>query len=182
MTYGIIRGVQETLRNTLADCYQWQHWQGNNFSRSQALARIYVNALPPPPNGSPTHSLEQLNILRPFALVYTDPDGGFVVNREAVAGGFCAQGKLVVCIEQQIPDSILNDVAAVDDAMLEDLELLISSGNAEEPGLVELADLGGYLIPHRIAITGPVRTDFEDLADLGEAQRVWLEITWGFGR
>jgi len=180
MPNGIIRGVEDALAQTLAACHAWQHWQGANLNSTQALARIYRNALPKPVSGGASHTLAELQALRPFILIYTDTDGGFVMDREAASSGYDQSGKVIACIEQDVPEALLDDPAGVDDAIQADLELLLRSEDPNEPGLAELADLPGKFIPRRIVVIGPVRTAEEDLAEMGDAQRVWLEITWGF--
>lgn len=177
---GIIDGVHDALRETLADCYAWQNWQGNSFTRAQALARIYQHALPKPASGGATHTLAELQALRPFMLIYTEPEGGFVMTRDADGLGYDQRGRMIVMIEQDIPEDSLDDPSAIDADLYSDLGTLIRSQNTNQPGLAELADVAGNFICRRVETMGPVRTEEEDVHELGEAQRVWLLIDWGF--
>lgn len=179
MADGIIQDVQESLRGTLAACYAWQNWQGNAWTEAQALARIYHDALPAPAASSEAHTLSELKALRPFALIYTEPDWGFRMRREAAGMGYDQAGTIIVCIEQDIPESIIDDPAEIDLQFRKGLGNLLRSGNVNQPGLAELADIPGEFVARDVRVYGPVRTEEQDVGTLGDAQRVWLEITWG---
>lgn len=176
---GIIHCPLETARTTLSKCTAWQTWQGNAWSEADALARIYIDALPPPANNAVEHSLEELKEYRPYIVVTDAVEGGFTIFKNASGGGFSQGGMIVVEINQDEPDDIATDYAEVRKQMRIGMGKLLRSLDINNPGLAELAETPGCLFWRRANVVGPVRTEEAELARLGDAQRAWIEIHWG---
>lgn len=182
MTAGWIRNTAALAAATLSRCHAFQHWQGNTWTESQALARIYHHALPPPADGR-QHTLAEMEALRPFALIWTEGVDGLEVFRDTAGPDWAprASGHLVICLEQSVPDADLNDPAKVERDFETTVGLIMGSGNASQPGLYELSGNPGELPATRLVYRGSARTPQEELQDIGDAQRAWLDIYWTMG-
>jgi hypothetical protein len=170
----------ETLRNTLAKCYFWQNWPGVDGTEEDALARIYIDALPIPAGEAVNHSREELEGYRPYILLRdSDVGGGFSMVKIASGGGFTQHGVITVEINQNEDIEISPDHAEVRKRIRVNAGKLVRSGNINQPGLAELAETPGNLALHRVDFAGSARTEEEETAKLGDAQRMWLDVHWG---
>jgi hypothetical protein len=182
MTLGWIRNTANLAAATLSRCHAIRTWQGNNWTEAQALARIYHHALPPPGN-SREHTLAELTALRPFVLLYTEQQDGLDLNRDTAGTDWAprASGHMVACFEATIPSIDLADPSKVMRDFEQFLGLVIGTGNTNQPGLYELFGQPGELAGTRVVYRGSVRTEPEDVADLGDCLRGWLDLYWTMG-
>lgn len=166
-TDGPILHAQEVLKSTLEAC---AHFSG--------VITAYHGALPPPAGGAPYHDLAALQDFRPYAIISTPP-AGFEAWKDADGETFVCGGEMEVEITRDVPANIAGDPAEVDRDFLRLLGLIIGTGDGNSPGLFELVDRPGMLPVRSVGLMGPARTDEQDLAELGDAQRAWLTIRWG---
>jgi hypothetical protein len=176
---GVMHCVLETAKTTLGKCRAWQTWTGVGGTEAAALARIYLDALPKPASNAETHTLAELQSYRPYIILTDGTDGGFTMLKHAVGGGFSQKGMIMAEINADVPTNIANDLAAVRRAFRISLGNLLRSDDIANPGLAELAETPGCLAINRVEVIGPARTSEEDISELGDAQRAWLEIHWG---
>ncbi|MEM9588513.1 MAG: hypothetical protein AAGA03_14610 [Planctomycetota bacterium] len=175
---GVIQCVQDSLRELIADCHAWQNWQGNTWTREQALAHLYHDALPPPPPKQEAYTIQQLEKLRPFAIISTQAFDGYQVDIDAEFD-FRASGSLHLCIEQDRPADLDKDPAEVDRQAKENIGKLIYSDDPATPGIVNLAQNRMRLT--RISVSGPLLPDPEELKEYGDrCQWIQLAINWRF--
>ena len=176
---GCISLPEEILRASLADCYYFRRWQGAAWSQAEALARIYPDALPPPTADGFT--LAELTALRPFVLLWTEPQAGFRLHHDSSGSDFFYNhsGKLSLLFEQAVPDAIKDDPAEVDRRFKNEVGLMICSRDGDKPGLCELSGQGGYLAIEELVAYGPFRSAQDDLATDGDTQQFLVEIKWG---
>ena len=103
---GSISLAQEHLRQTLAHSASWQAECNCAGDAAAAAERIYPNGLPKPENGE-THTKQELQSYRPYAIVYTAEKDGF--RKTADAGGthfyYNPSGQLMVRINREAPEA-----------------------------------------------------------------------------
>lgn len=165
--------AQENLRVTLAASSAFRSLvKATGVSaNAQALARIHHDALPPSRIG-PEHSLAELEVYRPCALLWQDPRGGF--------------GRRLVATNSTIDFGVLMMRIAAD------VDREISENHQEAyvrfqnviggiiDDLVALAGQAGYLAITQISVeSGPYRTHPDEYDTVGDCQFCDLRIAWG---
>lgn len=178
---GVIARVKELFRDTIATTTAFRTWEGNSWSVEQAKARIYYDALPPPAQNQPNHSLAELRSYRPFCLVSKPPDIGLTMAHVANGGSnrFVPHGTLIACFERDVPPGYEHDPGEVDRQMENMIGLLLSSGDSASPGLIELAGKPNYLNITHIAEAGPFRAGLDEVPGYGDYQRHFVQVEWG---
>lgn len=165
----------------LRDCYWWRRLAdaNNAWSEAEAAAHIHYDALPPPSPG-PDHSLSELQAARPFALLWSDAAAGMRL-RNSTAGYCCylPSGVIVIQIEMAVPANIAANPTAVAEDVSRKLGRIMTTGNAEQPGLMELSGLAGYLPINELQLYGYLRTDAKAARDLGDCVVAELQLNWG---
>lgn len=165
-TNGAIYQAQVVFKADLEAC--------TNFAGITA----YHGALPKPAGNNASHTLAELQALRPYAIVST-PTEGFRAIKDASGDAMVFGGRLDLEITRDTPAGMIDDPAACDADFLKLVGKIIATGDPDNPGLAELSENVGTLPINSIRVLGPARTDERDLAELGDAQRIWLSITWG---
>lgn len=170
----MIQEAQEIARQTLAASAAFQSLVGAGNATDAAL-RIYHDELPRPASGLSEHSLDELNILRPCAIIYTATGpSGFVSVRDAMGDVDCwhNSGTIVIVIMRNVPIADKNDLSLVDTAFRTIAGTIVSE-------LIEISETASYLACDRIEAMGPYRTDIKDLKSIGDAQSYELIVSWG---
>jgi len=179
---GPIAIAKERLKDSIANTTAFRTWDGNNWSVDQAKRRIYFDALPPPANNKQAHTLEELNNYRPFCLVYKPPDQGCLTLHHVANGGhnqFSPSGVLIARFERLVPSRMTNDPGEAGRTFENFIGQLLKSDDSNNPGLVELAGLAGYLNIRKIEDEGPFRSETDDQPAIGDCQWYYLIIEWG---
>lgn len=170
---GSITLAETLLAATLAACARWQAMCGASDAAA-ALAHIYFDALPPPPDRRDAYSLLELEQLRPYILVYTDEETGLAATH--IASGrrrqFAASGQLKFCLETSVPAVIAHDPAEVDRRIKNDAGVLIDE-------LLALAGEAGYLAIDSLTVTGPLRAAEDEATGKGDYQQMQFAVEWG---
>ena len=163
------------LRAALADSATFRTWVGAGGAnvQAQALARIHYTDLPEPDDGG-EHTLEQLQKLRPYCIVWSDDDG---YSAEATAGGarpyYTDAGSVVAQFVQDVPD----ELAA---ASQEILVRFCNTIGAIIDELKVLAGSAGYLAWHRVSKSKePARSHPSEHAAIGDIVFCELVFEWG---
>ena len=168
---GCISLACENLRKTLADAAAFRTWTGA-ANQSQALARIYRTALPPPSDNKNAYSLTELQTLRPHVIVWTERYGN---NATAVSDcfEFSESGEFGLRFTQDVDPAIANDPAEIQLRWENSLGTIFDDMRA-------LAGTAGYL-----AITGfewdgeLTHTGKKDLPQKGDAIVAQVSMSWG---
>lgn len=178
---GVIAIAKERFRDAIATCTAFRTWDGENWSIAQAKEHIYYDALPPPGRRTEAHSLEALQALRPFCLIYKPADFGVRLHQVAVGGSnrFSPSGTLIARFERNVPAEQAQDPGEVDRKFENMMGALLSTGDANNPGLAELAGLAGYLNIRQIDEAGPFRSTEDERPTLGDCQWYYLQVEWG---
>lgn len=176
---GIIAKAKERFRTSLANCYYLQRWQSNLWTATQLQRRIYLDALPPPPNNSDEYTREELEKLRPYVLVYKS--GAVELELAAAPAGYTIRGQMTAMLEQHVPHDVAGDPGELDRRFENLVGRVIATFNDSEPGLVELSKISeqGYLHIHQISDDGPYRVQAQQVESLGDHQRYYIDVTWG---
>ncbi len=174
---GLLLDPQDCLRRMVSRCVALQTWQGNTFSQSQLLARVYLDTIPEPANGS-VHTLEELKTLRPFALIGVSGDSPIELLRDAMGGGcsFTAKGSLMIMLEQ---DAIDGTESQIDREFLTTIESFLQTGSTVQPGLIDQLDQADSIAIQRITCEGIFRVQPEEEVSKGIAQRAYFRVEWG---
>lgn len=175
---GCITKAEQLLRDSLAACTTFQTWVGATTA-ADAAEHIYLEALPPDDIYSDRHEVERLIARRPFAQIWTSETDGLSINRIASPNATSASGTMYLRLERNVPEDIRHDYAEVDRTFKNTIGLILSSGDAGNPGLSELSSIAGYLDWVVLTIKQWTRTTNDDLPTLGDAQMAEIEIQWG---
>ena len=164
---GPISLAESVLRTTLADCTHFRSWVGA-ANQAQALDRIYLDGLPPPANNADSHTLSELQALRPFAVIYTEEQRGWRTRQNAAGTRhwFIHSGSLTVRFEQDSPSDALDDPGELDRRFRNTIGQIVSTEDDANPGLLELAGTPGYLAITGIEASGPFRSDDDQVPDV----------------
>lgn len=168
-------------RDMLRDAYWWRRLADPNAAWDQATAQahIYFDELPHASPG-PDHSLAELQLLRPFAIIWADISGGS--RWESQTGDFCCaitSGVIVIQLELAVPAEIANDSHAVAVDINRKLGRILRTCDANEPGLLDLSGRPGYLPITAAKISGTIRTDRKAVIEIGDCVSAEIELTWG---
>jgi len=166
---GCLALAKDTLKATLGDCASFRTWVGASGDdvQAQALNRIHKDDLPPPEDSN-VYTLAELQALRPFAIIYTA--GGFRKEYDASPAEFENTGTLAVLLEQDVPERIKNDPAAIAD----EFETVIGQIMDD---LCALVDQAGYLTITAINLPEEwVRSDPKSEPDFGDAAMAMLFV------
>lgn len=168
---GSLMKAQDNLRTLLSNVGAFQTWVGA-ANATEALDHIYHSALPPPANGN-VHTLAELQGYRPYALIGTSPDEGYIWEIESVGSGNFGleRGTLMVLLVQDVPSLIAADPSAVDVAFLTTIGDIID-------GLVNDNGVDAFFNFNRIAMSGPERAHEDEAVNLGDFEEAQLLIEW----
>lgn len=173
---GSLSLAKKHLIDTLANVAAFQSFVGA-ADATEALARIYRAALPPPADNAESYSPAELANYRAYALVWTDEEEGF--QRVAVARSdhhdANESGRFTLRLVRTIPAEIVGDP--------DECELTFDNAIGQIiDGLFELAGLSGYLAIDTIAISGGPFVNHPDIMPTqGDHQSVELGIDWSAG-
>lgn len=174
---GPISEAIELLRQTLGASATFRTWT-STATQEDAEAKIYKGALPKPVSGKYAHTLAELQTLRPYAIIFEQPEEGFQVRATALSGSrdFVASGSFGILLEWDIPSDISDDPA----------EIAIQFRNTYG-GIIDdmagLASVAGYLDINEMAVEdGPWRSHEDDLEMYGDVKIVMLRVSWGISQ
>lgn len=176
---GPIATVEERLATSLATCHYFRELV-DAVDVSEALESIHYDVLEPPENKE-TYTTEELDDLRPFAVISTEPEAGCVFGHDATSSSFrfSQSGVLWLHLEKAIDVDDLGNPAEYLRKWKNELGQIIKSGDGNQPGLLELAGVASYLAIRRVHLLGPFVGDEND--EPGKGNYVWasLRIEWG---
>ena len=146
---------QDSLRTTLSYCKYFQTWSGA-ANQAAALAKIHNYDLTAPTGNADTHTLAALQALRPFAAVFTEPQGGLTISKDSggASFGYSTRGNLVCWLEDDITSQQAADIPALDRTIQNAVGKIIASADLDNPGLLELAGQAGYLAIREMTVYG----------------------------
>lgn len=166
-----IQNVQNLAATTLADCVAFQDFVGAADSTA-ALLRIHHDAFPPPE--ADKYTREELEDVRPCALIYTPDSQGYVTEYDATDAHWRTHGIIYFVLYRTVPANIADDPGEVATSFREIVSDLI----------VELQEKGNEadcLIVRKIIANGPFRNDPTKINDEGDEQAYELIVEWGVG-
>lgn len=170
---GGITLAEENLARTLAACARFQTWCGV-ANETAALARIHFDALPVPENQRSVLSRDQIEGLRPFALIGTNPQGGYSRGRVATET-YAEAGSLTIVLEENVPERLAHDDAAAARAFKNMLGVILGE-------LLALAYEPTYLAIDQVTLQGPLRCHPDDVVGQGDHQFAGLAVSYGVGQ
>ncbi len=170
---GAITPKEDLLQNTLAGLSKMQAWLGVSDSTS-AKNKIFIGDLPPPPSGCEVYEPEDLVGLRPFAVLYTEPQAGFRAMRDAIGLSFhfAEGGRLVIMFEQEVDASLRHNLAEVRRRFMNSLGEIAYE-------LLGVAGLADKLAITKLTVFGPYRGDDDDIQGQGDPIIGYFDIEWG---
>jgi hypothetical protein len=167
-------------RQMLAACHYWRRLaDGEPWTEAESLAHVHLDALPPPAAGG-EHTREELEALRPFAIVSLGEDEA--VHFDLDSSGNCCVGmggSVDVYIELPVPAELRDTPSALAADVYQRIGRVLRTANAAEPGLVELAGLPGYLALRRATMRAYYRTTRQERHEIGDATCVHMTLMWG---
>lgn len=171
---GPVAEAIELLRHTLGASATFRTWT-STATQEDAEAKIHKDAIPNSASGKYDHTLAELQALRPYAILFEQPEEGFVVRAAALSGSrdFVASGAFSILLEQDIPSNISNDPA----------EIAIQFRNTYG-GIIDdlagLASVAGYLDINEMAVEeSQFRSPKKERVVYGDVVIVFLRVAWG---
>lgn len=189
---GIIYAPQVLLAKTLADCTEFRNLVGAT-THAEAFARIWHESIPESADyASDSFSLEALQALRPFALIYTvDTDGASLSRQAMTPGGWSDSGVLRIMIEINTPEELEDSPVLLDQLMKQILSRIIRRPSDETSGqFFGLSNLShstnetdgySYLAADQIAFRGYYRADYIAIPAQGDHLYGYIEVRYGQG-
>ena len=169
---GCISLAENHLKTMLADSTEFRTWV-EAIDQASALDDIYIEALPAPADKR-VHTLVELTALRPYAIIWTDPEDGFSMSHVATSStfDFSEAGVLMMRFIDDVLPSIETDPAEIALRFKNHIGLILDDFKS-------LAGLGTYLAIDRVGIDlGPYRSDEDDQGTQGDYVGVDLRVEW----
>lgn len=128
------------------------------------------------PRVGEAYSEDELATLRPFAILFTEPEEGFVATSIASseAFDFAGSGRMIAVLEQDIPREIDRDKGEIDRRVKNAIGLIIDE-------LCDRSGKAGFLAFHRVSFTGPARVDRDEKQSLGGGDAIGCELRFEWG-
>lgn len=170
---GGIRGAVDRLIDMLGRC------DAMTSLVADWPTRIYLDALPPRTGGG-EYSRNELESLRPFAIVWPDDvDGLRLRRRTAGIGCPSTAGRIIAQIEIPTPSNLAADPTALGRHVQRLMGRVAHTGSLAAPGLWDLSHASGSLPIDEIDVTGYHRTDPRQMNDVGDCLVFELAVRWG---
>lgn len=166
----MIQDAQDILETTLANSATFRTFVGA-ANVAEARQRIHHDYIPD--REGEAYTPEELSAIRPCALIYTLPSGGFTTQRDASGtNNWATSGRLVCVLMRDTPESGSNSDV--------DVGFRTIAGNIMSD-IINLSEdaADSFLAATRIVADGPFRTEESDLDELGDRQAFELIIDWG---
>lgn len=170
---GGITAAEENLKATLAASARFRTWAKNAATAAIAAQRIYIDDLPEPPSDQDGYTAEQISGLRPFAIIRTEPKGGYAKARVGTAA-YAEAGKLHIILEENVDPSMADNVALLERTFKNTLGTILDE-------LLDLAYQGGYLAIDLITFHGPGRCSENEATGEGDHHFALFEVQYGVG-
>lgn len=169
---GRIQNPQNLLRVTLSYSAAFQDFVSAADS-DEAILKIYHDELPKPSVGR-VHTLAEITALRPCAIIFTETDAGWTIERDAMADVGCwhPYGILHLLLFRNVPEADKDDLGKCDTDFRTTVGLIVDN-------LIDMSETAGRLAIDKITARGPFRTDVKELKSIGDAQVYELIINWG---
>ena len=170
----------QAAKRQLRDCYWFRRLadEFNAWDESTAESHIYFDELPPSASGQ-THTRGELELLRPFALIWLDPQNGMSIENETAGGCWTTRGIITILIEIEVPEQMQWDPDNLAVWLHQRLGRIIRTGSYDQPGLADLSLIPGYLPFNRIQFRGYVRADSATAVTQGDCVICEIEAEWG---
>ena len=179
MAGALITALNE-VRTLLSKCYWWQNADPSNVrNETEALAAIYVDALPKNPTGEATYSKEELAALRPYAIVERSPGDGFHAIAQSSAGCHNYRGHHVLTLRISTPDDLVDDEHALGLYVEDLIDKIIKTGDSEKPGLLDLGVPPDRLMIRELKADVYFRVAEEDREEHGDFVWIEFDLWWG---
>lgn len=164
--------AEQHLANMLADAPAFRALASGVTTAEQAHARmIHYDALPPPEGDQAVHTPDELNKLRPFAILFTAEQNGYRRRRTAT-GCFVESGQIVLHLECNIPAALASDRS-------EALRRFKNSLGAILDDLEPLTEQAGYLAANAFDVQ-MLALEAEDAIPMnGDNVFAIVTIPWG---
>jgi hypothetical protein len=169
---GPISLAEEYLKTQLANVAAFQTFV-SAANAAAALLSIYNDALPAPAAANGVYTKAELVALHPYAVVETDPEGGYEMTFAAMGSGgheYLDSGRIILRMVRIVPA----------DTSIQDAERGWKNTVGQiMDGLFDLAGGAGYLAITGIALVGLHRFHPDDEVDMGDAQGATIAVDWG---
>jgi hypothetical protein len=165
--------VEDNLRRTLADCARFRTW-AKASNQAQALARIYIDDLPEPPDDRDSYTSEEIIALRPFAIIQTAMRAGYSRGRLAT-GTYGEAGQLSIVFEENVDKSLARNTALLERRFKNHLGVI-------QTQMLELAYSATYLAIDLITFHGPMRCMKDDIPGEGDHHWAFFDVQHGIGQ
>ena len=185
MATGTHKTARLNLQTMLSKCTHFQTWHGEVWDEAVALAHIYLGGLPRPANNNDSHTLAELNDFRPYAIVYTELEGGITFSQRAAgapAGSpyfFIPQGLMWIEFERLVDTQDTEDNEAVEEEMVHEMDLIMSSDDTDDVTLTSQAGAAGVLNFTALTGFGPFRIPQNDVPRYGDVVKYSMSLDWG---
>lgn len=174
---GVLLDPLQRIASTLSRCVHVARWFGFDGATPEQIAdRIYLDGIGSDVAGSETMSAEQQQSLRPYIVIYPSSEAGYHFSRNAAPNCFAAKGTAIVVLSKGF-DSALSPSEFFRQCA-EQIELIVSCDDPDEPGLLEMAQFAGNIAIDELSVYFEGRTPEESKLDYGDAYDVVLVLEY----
>lgn len=165
---GVLSDPVTNLAAMIRDNVGFSRWLGfSGLNTAEAGLRIHIDGIGPADTDADTMSAEELATLRPYCVLYPDGNRGYRFTREAMPNCWNGNGTIIAVLSRTYEEGLSIDAHWKTAAAA--LEPILSNDNPAEPGLLEMAQVAGYLAFREVTVVFAGRTPPEDRADYGDA-------------
>lgn len=172
---GELSAAIENLRQSVAGSAAFQSLVGAADS-AEALQRVHVTALPRPTQGG-KFSREELEDLRPYALIYFDENSGVTFEKDAAGESDefgTRHGRMHLELARDVPAELANDLSAAELDWIRVVDAIIED-------LMDLSGVAGHLSFNRLLTEGPGRNHPNRIPTEGDCQMMMLHFEYSGG-
>lgn len=168
---GVLSDPVINLANMIRDCRPFATWLGlSAWNTTETAARIYLDGIGPANRDASTMQTEEVANLRPYCILYPEGQRGYRFTKDAAPNCWSGNGSIIAVFSRAYDPERSIDQHWREAAAL--IEPIISSDDANAPGLTEMAAVAGYLAFRDLSVYFAGRTPQEDRLNYGDAYDV----------
>lgn len=178
---GCLTLPEKYLAAMLADCPSFQAFVGvdalSATPASDALAKIYFDAMPPPAAYPDAYTLAESQALRPCALIWLDQSDGYYLGDDAVSSGltdFTEGGRLCLQFDWLASAALWADEQVLFRTFKNTIGTILNE-------MIERPGTPGFLAVRNVKLTQLARIHDKEVTSQGYLISAWFSLGWNNG-
>lgn len=145
-----------------------------------AMTRIHIDGLPSPSPGTDAYTGEELQLMRPYILLYPSESESLKIRVRSDSGCIDTSGEINVLISLPYDEAKNNEgPTEVWKSTATQVDQLLYTGDRDEPGIIDYVGQSERLQIYEIDVSMFGRTPEAERLDYGDAYDVMLICRWG---